>query len=92
MITCKQVSNALSKEDYKDMPFTRRFLLRLHVSLCLFCGRFNRQVIESQNMCSCYKDNEDTLTALRPKMDTLKKEELNKLLQAQINPKINIHK
>ena len=87
MITCKQVSNALSKEDYKDMPFIRRIFLRLHVSLCLFCGKFNKQVIQSQNMCSCYKENEDTLAALRPKMDTLKKEELSRLLQSQIDLK-----
>mgnify|MGYP001200604518 CR=1 FL=1 len=87
MITCKQVSNALSKEDYKDMPFVRRILLRLHVSLCLFCGKFNKQVIESQNMCSCYKENEDTLADLRPKMDPLKKEELSRLLQSQMNQK-----
>ena len=87
MITCKQVSNALSKEDYKDMPFIRRILLRLHVSLCIFCGKFNKQVIESQNMCSCYKENEETITSFRPKMDTSKKEELTKLLQSQINSK-----
>ena len=87
MITCKQVSNALSKEDYKDMPFIRRILLRLHVSLCLFCGKFNKQVIESQNMCSCYKENEHTLATLRPKMNTMKKEELSRLLQSQINQK-----
>ena len=87
MITCKQVSNALSKEDYKDMPFIRRIFLRLHVSLCLFCGKFNKQVIESQNMCSCYKENEESIASLRPKMDTSKKEELTKLLQSQINPK-----
>ena len=87
MITCKQVSNALSKEDYKDMPFIRRIFLRLHVSLCLFCGKFNKQVIESQNMCSCYKENEDSIAGLRPKMNALKKEELSQLLQTKINPK-----
>ena len=87
MITCKQVSKALSKEDYKDMPFVRRIFLRLHVSLCLFCGKYNKQVIESQNMCSCYKENEDALAALRPKMNILKKEELNRLLQSKINTK-----
>lgn len=87
MITCKQVSKALSKEDYKDMPFVRRIFLRLHVSLCLFCGKYNKQVIESQNMCSCYKENEDAHAALRPKMNILKKEELNRLLQSKINTK-----
>ena len=87
MITCKQVSKALTKEDYKDMPFVRRIFLRLHVSLCLFCGKYNKQVIESQNMCSCYKENEDALAALRPKMNILKKEELNRLLQSKINTK-----
>ena len=87
MITCKQVSNALSKENYKDMPFVRRLFLRLHVSLCLFCGKFNKQVMESQHMCSCYKEHEDTLATHRPKMNDLKKEELSQLLQSHIKSK-----
>ena len=60
MFTCKQVSNALSKEDYEKMPPLRRFFLRLHVKLCVFCGKYNRQVMDSQDMGRCYKEYEIT--------------------------------
>ena len=73
MLTCKQVSNALSKEDYRKLSPLRRFFLRLHIRLCIFCGKFNKQVMESQDMCRYYKEVEDTLGAKRPAMDEGKK-------------------
>jgi len=83
MFTCKQVSTALSKEDYQKLPPTRRFFLRLHVKLCVFCGKFNRQVMESQDMCRCYKQHEDENNEHRPKLDPSKKDQLKDLLTSQ---------
>ena len=83
MLTCKQVSNALSKEDYEKLPPLRRFFLNLHVKLCVFCGKFNRQVMESQDMCRCYKEHEETLSDHRPKMDSAKKDQVRDLLASQ---------
>lgn len=83
MLTCKQVSNALSKEDYEKLPPLRRFFLRLHVKLCVFCGKFNKQVIESQDMCRCYKAHEEELVAHRPKLDPVRKDQLKELLASQ---------
>lgn len=83
MLTCKQVSNALSKEDYEKLSPMRRFFLKLHVKLCFFCGKFNKQVIESQDMCRCYKENEAQLEANRPKLDNSQKDALKDLLAAQ---------
>jgi hypothetical protein len=83
MLTCKQVSNALSKEDYDKLPPLRRFFLKLHVKLCVFCGKFNRQVMESQDMCRCFKEREEDLFDVRPKLDEGKKDELKKLLASQ---------
>ena len=83
MITCKQVSNALSKEDYEKLSPMRKFFLKLHVKLCIVCGKFNRQVMDSHDMCRCYKQHEETLAANRPKMDEQKKEELRRLLLSQ---------
>lgn len=82
MFTCKQVSNALSKEDYEKMPPYRRFLLRLHVKLCIFCGKFNRQVMDSQDMCRYYRAQEDHIADHRPPLDPAKKDELRDLLAA----------
>jgi aerobic-type carbon monoxide dehydrogenase small subunit (CoxS/CutS family) len=83
MFTCKQVSNALSKEDYEKLSPMRKFFLKLHVKLCLFCGKFNSQVMESQDMCRCYKEHEEALATARPKMDAGKKDELRQLLASQ---------
>jgi len=83
MLTCKQVSNALSKDDYEKLPPMRRFFLRLHVKLCIFCGKFNRQVMESQDMCRCYKQQEEALAEHRPKMDPAQKDQLKELLDSQ---------
>jgi hypothetical protein len=86
MFTCKQVSNALSKEEYEKMPPMRRFFLRLHVKLCVVCGKFNRQVIDSQQMCRYYKKNEDSLAAHRPKLEDERKDQLKSLLASQRIP------
>jgi hypothetical protein len=83
MLTCKQVSNALSKEEYEKMPPMRRFFLRLHVKLCVFCGKFNRQVMDSQEMCRCYRENEERLAAHRPKLGEARKDQLKDLLASQ---------
>lgn len=87
MFTCKQVSNALSKEDYEKLSPMRKFFLKLHVKLCMFCGKFNRQVMDSQDMCRCYKEHEESLKLIRPKMDESKKDELRRLLAKQANEK-----
>jgi hypothetical protein len=87
MFTCKQVSKALSNEDYKNLPPLRRFFLRLHVRLCVFCGKYNLQVMDSQDMCRCYKEHElsheEAFTPHRPKMESAKKDRLKKLLASQ---------
>ena len=87
MFTCKQVSNALAKQDYEKLPPMRRFCLKLHVKLCVFCGKFNKQVMESQDMCRCFKEHEEELLSERPKMDDRKKDELKQLLYTQSHEK-----
>lgn len=83
MFTCKQVSNALSKEDYEKLSPVRRFFLRWHVKLCIFCGKYNKQVMESQDMCRCYKKSEHKVSDSRPPMDPAKKDKLKALLAEQ---------
>lgn len=61
MLTCKQVSNSLNKKDYKDLSFVQRILLKFHVSCCLFCGKYNKQVMETQDMCRHFRENEDSI-------------------------------
>ena len=84
MLTCKQVSRALSETDYAKLPPFRRFCLKLHVHLCIFCGRFNRQVMDSQDMCRCYKQRETEVAVARQGgLDPAKKEEMKAILAEQ---------
>ncbi|MEM8867519.1 MAG: hypothetical protein AAGC73_04560 [Verrucomicrobiota bacterium] len=77
------MSNALSKEDFQKMSPAKRFFLKLHVKLCVVCGKFNRQVIETQDMCSYYKKQDAAAELIRPTLDLEKKDELKKLLAEQ---------
>ena len=83
MFTCKQVSKALLESDYENLSPTRKFFIRLHIRLCIFCGKFNKQVIDSHEMCRCYKEHDTDLADSRPKMDEQQKDALKALLQQQ---------
>lgn len=87
MLTCKQVSKALSESDYEKLSPLRKFFLKLHVKLCVFCGKYNRQVMTSQDMCRCYKQHEDSLESVRPKLEESKKEEMRRLLAKESGEK-----
>jgi hypothetical protein len=39
--------------------------------------------MDTQDMCRCYKQHEEELAPLRPKLDTAKKDQLKELLSAQ---------
>ncbi|WP_269526173.1 hypothetical protein [Coraliomargarita parva] len=54
------------------------------MKLCIVCGKFNRQVMESQDMCRCYKKHEaETPSDQAIKLDEDKKAELKQLLSEQ---------
>ncbi|NQY32663.1 MAG: hypothetical protein HRT56_05780, partial [Coraliomargarita sp.] len=72
MLTCKQVSKALHEEGYHNLPFWRKFFLRLHVLICPFCGKFNTQLIKDQEMCRSFKDHEDQMIGEQPHLEDSK--------------------
>ena len=59
MFTCKQVSNSLNKKNFQDFPRWKRLLIKLHVKCCIFCGKYNTQVIETHDMCRELIKNEE---------------------------------
>ncbi len=83
MFTCKQVSKTLLKTDYENLSPMKKFFLRLHIRLCFVCGKYNRQVIDSQDMCRHYKAHDHDVAAERPKMDDEKKAALKAMLNEQ---------
>ena len=58
MFTCKQVSESLSKTHFHTLPKWKQCMIKMHVKLCVFCGKYNNQVIDSHTMCQHFKENE----------------------------------
>lgn len=61
MFTCKQVSNALARRNYASMGFWQRLGLKLHVALCVVCGKYNRQVMVMQDAARKFREHEEEL-------------------------------
>ena len=61
MFTCKQVSNSLNKKNFQDLPLWKRLLIKLHVKCCIFCGKYNTQIIDTHDMCRELIKNEEEL-------------------------------
>ena len=61
-------------------------MLKLHVALCFVCGKFNRQVMDSQDMCRHYRQREPELESSRPKLNEDKKDQLKKLINQKSQP------
>ncbi|MGC6455063.1 MAG: hypothetical protein ACON46_00870 [Coraliomargaritaceae bacterium] len=83
MFTCKQVSRVLQNEDYANLSPTRRFFLNLHIKLCAICGKFNKQIIEDQDLCCNYKKQEESLLESQPRLNPEQKDALKQLLAEQ---------
>jgi len=63
MLTCKQVSKALAEQDYASLPPLKRTGLRLHVALCVVCGKYNRQVMTMQDTVRQFRSREEARLA-----------------------------
>lgn len=59
MFTCKQVSKSLNKKNFQDLPVWKRMFIKLHVKCCIFCGKYNTQVIDTHEMCRELIKNEE---------------------------------
>lgn len=45
MPTCREMSRVISDGLDRDLPWPRRFRLRLHLLICTPCTRFQRQML-----------------------------------------------
>lgn len=58
MWRCKHVADALARHHYWELPWLKRAGLRLHVALCLVCGRYHRQVMIMQDLARRFHQRE----------------------------------
>jgi hypothetical protein len=59
MLACKQVANALSQGDYENLPPFRKAMLKVHVKLCVMCGKYHRDVMDMQDGVRKFRHQED---------------------------------
>lgn len=84
MWRCKHVADALAKHHYWELPWARRIGLKLHVALCVICGRFHRQVMIMQDAAHIFHKREEADDpALRIPMPDEAKRRLREKLTAR---------
>jgi hypothetical protein len=66
MLTCKQVSKALLHGDYMKLSPLARLGLRLHVVMCIICGRYNRNVMVMHDTVRAWLRREEDTDSLAP--------------------------
>jgi len=45
MLSCKDVTRLISESMDHSLPFGKRFGVRLHLLICTFCARYERQLL-----------------------------------------------
>lgn len=58
MTPCKEISEQISLAMDGRLPLRKRLSIRLHVSLCGFCRRYEKQLHLLRRGFSCYADPE----------------------------------
>ena len=59
MWMCRHVAKALAETNYENLAPLRKFGLKLHVKLCVMCGKFHRQVMDFQDASRLFREHED---------------------------------
>jgi hypothetical protein len=63
MWRCKQVADALAEHHYWQLPWLKRVGLKVHVAVCVVCGRYHREVMLMQELADKFgqQENADAL-------------------------------
>ena len=54
----KHVADALAEHHYWLLPWLKRVGLKVHVAVCLVCGRYHRQVMQMQELAARFGQQE----------------------------------
>ena len=82
MITCKQVSKALAENRIHELPWHKRWGLKLHIKLCFVCGKANTQIVQLQNGIKKMLDREDDDLYVNVRLSDEAKENLKQKMNA----------
>jgi hypothetical protein len=83
MIRCKHVADALAESNFMNMSLPRRLAIRVHVSLCIVCNRFHKQLIAFHKGEHRFRTLEDDGQILKQaSLTSRRKEEMKRVLDA----------
>ena len=82
MLTCKQVATSLNDRDYAELSPLKRLFLKLHVRLCIVCGRYHRHVMRFQDGVRRYRKGEASRTSAVPGQLALQEREREAIRRA----------
>jgi hypothetical protein len=51
MFNCKAVTQIVSESMDRVLPIHHRVLIRMHLMMCKYCARFNRQLLIIREVC-----------------------------------------
>ncbi|MGQ0708914.1 MAG: zf-HC2 domain-containing protein [Rhodoferax sp.] len=64
--SCKQVTALLVAQEDRALPWLERLALRLHLSVCKACPRFQRQMLTMRHAMGQWRHYSESDTSLPP--------------------------
>ncbi len=86
MLTCRQVTRALADDDYMKLPRLKRILLRIHVGMCMICGRHSKLMIWFYDGFRQYREREEVLLEKLPGLTLEQRDRLKESLHRAMGP------
>jgi len=64
-LTCQDITRLVSESMDRTLPFTQRLKIRMHLIMCKYCARFEKQVRFLRHVCQEHEElpSEATLSA-----------------------------
>jgi len=56
--SCKEIATLVIAREDRDLPLTERLALRLHMTICSACPRFERQILTMRNVMKPWQNHE----------------------------------
>ncbi len=58
-MTCKRIAKLLSEKQDHELSFSRRLVVCIHLSFCVFCRRLARQLALMHGLCKAIAEPAD---------------------------------
>jgi len=84
MISCDQATYIISKNQHEEITFLTNLKLKLHLLMCLYCRRYNKQIKFLDKIINKIKSTPD-LNSFQHKLTLEQKERISKSITNQEN-------